>query len=141
MRIPTHAAWVLLVSNLAVGSIAGAQELPSLLCASREVMECSQPDGCAEVPLASAGVPSFVRLDLVAETVTVPGQELRSVIESLSEVDGKIILHGTDPGVPDVRDGSAWTITISEQTGDMVATASGEGFAYLIFGVCLVETD
>jgi hypothetical protein len=127
--------------SIAVASGAAAQELPSLLCASNVVMECTRVTGCLEVPAAAVDLPPFVRVDLANEAVTDPRQpdQVRSVIEAIDAVDGKLILHGTDPGAPDVRDGVGWTATISEQTGEMVASAPGEGVAYLIFGSCMVE--
>lgn len=130
-----------LAAGLTVAPAASSQELPSLLCASNAVMECTRMAGCIEVPAEMVDVPPFLRVDLAEETVTDPRQpdRSRSVIDAIQAVDGKIILHGTDPGEPDVRDGIGWTATISEQTGAMVTSAAGEDVAYLIFGSCMVE--
>jgi hypothetical protein len=130
-----------LATSVAVASGATAQDLPALLCATNVVMECTRTAGCLEVPAAEVDVPPFLRIDLTQETVTDPRQPetVRSVIEAIHAVDGKLILHGTDPGAPDVRDGVGWTATISDQTGEMIASAPGEGVAYLLFGSCMTE--
>ena len=57
-------------------------------------------------------------------------------MERVEHLDGKLILQGADDGVEDVRDGMAWSMSISEDTGKMVLSASGDGFAMVVFGAC-----
>lgn len=134
-------AGAMLATGLAAVPAARAQELPSLLCATNAVMECTRMAGCLEIPAAMADVPPFVQVDLANETVMDPRNpdDQRSVIDTIHAIDGKIIIHGTDPGVEDARDGIGWTATISEQTGEMVTSAAGEGVAFVIYGACMVQ--
>ena len=60
----------------------------------------------------------------------------KSRIESLKQVDGKLILQGAEQGREGVRDGYGWTIAIMEDTGQMVLTASGDLAAVAAFGAC-----
>ena len=57
-------------------------------------------------------------------------------IKNVERIDGKLILKGAEDGQPDVRDGTGWTIAISEETGEMVMTASGNQFGFVVFGAC-----
>ncbi len=54
-------------------------------------------------------------------------------------VDGKLILQGAEDGYQSVRDGLGWTITIAEDTGRVVMTASGDKVAFVVFGACLPQ--
>ena len=54
----------------------------------------------------------------------------------MEHVDGKLILQGAEDGVEGVRDGVGWTIAISEETGKLILTASGEGVAFVAYGAC-----
>jgi len=60
----------------------------------------------------------------------------KSQIESLKQVDGKLILQGAEQGREGVRDGYGWTIAVMEDTGQMVLTASGDLVAVAAFGAC-----
>jgi hypothetical protein len=50
---------------------------------------------------------------------------------------GKLIFQGSDEGIQDVRDSVGWTVTISEETGRFVLTASGNEEAFIVYGACL----
>ena len=81
----------------------------------------------------------FMRPDFSAKTLTSPGAGANgksSAIERSETVDGKLILQGAEDGMEGVRDGLGWTIAISQDTGRMVVTASGEDVAFTIFGAC-----
>ena len=58
------------------------------------------------------------------------------LVERVEHLDGKLVLQGADDGVEDVRDGLAWSMSISEDTGKMVLSAAGDGFAMVVFGAC-----
>ena len=59
-----------------------------------------------------------------------------SEIENLEKIDGKVILQGAEDGIEGVRDGLGWSMTIAEETGKMVLTASGDAVAFVMFGAC-----
>ncbi len=39
-------------------------------------------------------------------------------------------------GIEGVEDGLAWSFAISKKDGEAVLSASGDGVAYVVFGVC-----
>ena len=51
-------------------------------------------------------------------------------------LDSKLFLQGADDGIEGVRDGLAWSISIAEDSGRLVFSASGENEAFVIFGAC-----
>ena len=111
-----------------------------LLFSVISAMECTPDDGCRAVTIESLDLPRFLKIDLnkktidpISESDTRPG----SVIERMERVDGKLILQGAEDGYASVRDGLGWTISISEDTGKVVMTASGDQVAFVVFGACL----
>ena len=51
-------------------------------------------------------------------------------------LDSKLFLQGADDGIKDLRDGLAWSMAISQDTGRLVVSAAGESEAFVIFGAC-----
>lgn len=125
------------------GGAAGASSFDGsqpLLCASATVIECLRVEGCRLVPPEAIAAPHFMRVDFSAKTLTASGPgdaQKSSAIERSETVDGKLILQGAEDGVEGVRDGLGWTIAISQDTGKMVLTASGDDVAFTIFGSCM----
>jgi hypothetical protein len=59
-----------------------------------------------------------------------------SRIKRVEHIENKLILQGIEEGVENVDDGLAWSIAISKQTGKVILSASGDGVAYVVFGIC-----
>ncbi len=57
----------------------------------------------------------------------------------METLDKKLFLQGADDGIEGVRDGLAWSIAISEDTGRLVLSASGDNVAFVIFGACTLR--
>ena len=57
----------------------------------------------------------------------------------METLDNKLFLQGADDGIEGVRDGLAWSIAISEDTGRLVLSASGDNVAFVIFGACTLR--
>jgi hypothetical protein len=57
-------------------------------------------------------------------------------IRHIEHVENKLILQGVDDGVENIDDGLAWSLVISKKTGKAILTASGDGIAYVVFGIC-----
>ena len=111
-----------------------------LLFSVISVMECAPDSGCRAVTTDSVGLPQFLKIDLNKKTIgPVSESDTRpdSVIERMERVDGKLILQGAEDGYESVRDGLGWTIAITEGTGKVVMTASGDQVAFVVFGACL----
>ena len=111
-----------------------------LLFSVISTMECTPDNGCRAVTVDSVDLPRFLKIDFNKKTIE-PASESDtrpdSVIERLERVDGKLILQGAEDGYESVRDGLGWTIAISEGTGRVVMTASGDQVAFVVFGACL----
>ena len=102
-------------------------------------MECTPDSGCRTVTIDSLDLPRFLKIDLNQKTIgRVSESDARpdSVIERMERVDGKLILQGAEDGYESVRDGLGWTISIAEDTGKVVMTASGDQVAFVVFGAC-----
>jgi len=112
---------------------------PMLISVIR-VVECV-PDGtCREVSPASVELPQFLKIDFNKKTIrpAAAGDETpATTIERHEVVDGKLILQGAEDGYENMRDGLGWTMAITEETGQVVLTASGDQVAFVVFGAAL----
>jgi hypothetical protein len=104
------------------------------------VIECT-PDGtCREVSPASIQLPQFLQIDFTNKTIRPAAADDKTpatTIERQEVVDGKLILQGAEDGYEKIRDGLGWTMSISEGTGQVVLTASGEQVAFVVFGASI----
>ena len=110
-----------------------------LLCASVDVMECAPGNGCNTVSADAIDAPQFFRLDLANKQLTgkhSSGSENTSAIKRSETIEGKLIIQGAEQGREGVRDGLGWTMSIAQDSGKMVLTASGDAAAFVIFGAC-----
>ena len=124
-------------SAVSAGDFDGSK--PLLLSVIR-MIECTPDGACQEVTPASAGLPQFLKIDFSSKTIgpAAAGDEMPpSAIERQVVVDGKLILQGAEEGYEKIRDGLGWTMAISEETGQVVLTASGEQVAFVGFGACI----
>jgi len=62
-------------------------------------------------------------------------------IRHIEHLENKLILQGVEDGVENVDDGLVWSIVISKKTGKVVLSASGDGVAYVLFGVCSSDKE
>ena len=79
--------------------------------------------------------------DVDPDTVGLPKKFLidlrrQILIHRVAFVENKTVIQGVDEGVEGVDDGLAWSLTISKKDGGAVLSASGNGVAYVVFGVC-----
>jgi hypothetical protein len=111
-----------------------------LLISVIRVMECTPEDGCREATPASIELPQFLKIDFNKKLImpAAAGDETpATTIERQEVVDGKLILQGAEDGYENMRDGLGWTIAISEASGRVVLTASGDQVAFVVFGAAL----
>ena len=103
-----------------------------LICAAINTIQCEAGASCLEGDAQALNVPSFVRVSLADKTIrgTRPnGESLDTVIGSSTRDEGELLLQG-------VENGRGWSMAITEATGRMVLTASGDEVAFVVFGAC-----
>jgi hypothetical protein len=113
-----------------------------LLVSFARVLECTSMGGCREVSFEEVNLPPFLKVDFAQNTIRPArgGEEIPdSAIERSERVDGKLILQGAEDGYADLRDGLGWSLAVSEETGRVVLTASGDGVAFVAFGHSLPQ--
>jgi hypothetical protein len=112
----------------------------ALVCACMRIIQC-QPDGnCVQVSAEDIGLPEFLSMNFEEKTVSaLPGNENQppSRIKNMERIYRKLIIQGVEEGVKDVHEGVGWSIAISEETGKMVITGSGEQTSMVVFGACI----
>ena len=107
-----------------------------LLCASVEVYECAAGADCDPVTAESVGAPQFFSIDFREETLTAsdgvtdgePGE-----ISNVTLLGDQLVLRGVDETV-------VWTLSIAQVTGKLIAVATGDDAAFVIFGACRVAS-
>ena len=137
--------WIvcILLCSIMAASAVGAGDFDGtrpLLVSVIRAVECV-PDGtCSEVPLASVELSQFLKIDFIKKTIrsaVADDETPATMIERQEVVDGKLILQGAEDGYEKMRDGLGWTMAISEATGQVVLTASGDQVAFVVFGAAL----
>jgi len=141
MRLFARCLGVVVVLGMASSAHAVVDGSEPVICAAADVVECVPGGSCQKVTAESAGMPRFIRVDFAANQVTRAqpnGDDITSEIERSETVDGRLILQGAEDGYKDVRDGIGWSLSIDEESGNMVLTGSGAEVAFVIFGACTV---
>ena len=114
----------------------------NLLCAPQVAIECG-PDGkCEQAMAASVNLPSFFQVDFSKKelsSITESENKRTSKIKSMEFIDNKLFLQGADDGIKGMRDGLAWSMSITQDAGMLVISASGENEAFVIFGACTTK--
>ncbi len=103
-----------------------------VFCAFNRAVECHYLVGCDQVTPEEVLLPTFVKVDFQKKIVTMPeaGSTRTTEIKSILRADGKIILQGHE-----VR---AWSVIISEKTGQMTLAVASEEDGFILFGNCMV---
>lgn len=129
--------WVLSFSAAAqAGTFDGSQ---NLLCAPQLAIECGPEGKCEEAMAASVNLPGFFMIDFSSKELSAISESANkrtSKIKSMEFHDSKLFLQGADDGIENVRDGLAWSMSISQDSGRFVISAAGENEAFVIFGAC-----
>ncbi|MBW2412648.1 MAG: hypothetical protein JRF72_22855 [Deltaproteobacteria bacterium] len=113
-----------------------------ILCSTVDLIECEPGGNCQRVTHDSINAPRFIKIDFKEKSINDPSvgkQRPTTRIERMEHVDGKLILQGAEEGIEGVRDGLGWSLSISEDTGDMVLTGSGDQVGFVVFGNCILQ--
>jgi len=112
-----------------------------LLCSTVTVTECVPGGSCEQVKNTEINAPDFLRIDVRKKTITgtADGAERpTNKIESSAALGNSLFLQGKASGLEHLpEDSLAWSVSINEETGAMVFTASGDEVAFVIFGSCI----
>ena len=136
---------VLLAGFMAISATGIAETFDGskpMLCATQYVSQCDVGADCVNVTPESVNLPDFFQIDVAGNLISSTPESAREAttpIERSEHLDGKLVLQGADDGIEDVRDGLGWTLAINEETGKMVISASGDGFAVVVFGACTLH--
>jgi len=129
-----------LVSAMPIVVSAGLDGSSEFICASVDVMECLPTKDCSRVAADAVDIPRFIKVDVVNKQIATAGSagdERKTDIERVEKVDGKLMLQGAEDGREGgAPDGIGWSMSVVEDSGDMVLTASGDGVAFVVFGAC-----
>jgi hypothetical protein len=98
-----------------------------LICASREVVDCTPGETCDKGLPEEMGAPVFLTIDFAKKDITGPKRTSR--ITLIEKTDAQITLYGFEIGM-------GWTTVIDRETGRMTATLAGKDQAFIIFGAC-----
>ena len=103
-----------------------------VICATNEVFDCGPNVDCVKDTPDVVNLPRFIRLDFAAKkafTKRQDGEERTAEITSQQVADGTVILQG-------IQLDHAWSLVISQATGDMSLTIAGDAVGFVIFGSC-----
>ena len=98
-----------------------------LICASREVVDCTPGETCDKGLPEEMGAPMFLTIDFIKKDIT--GPKRTSKITLIEKTDAQITLYGFEVGM-------GWSMVLDRETGRMTATLAGKDQAFIIFGAC-----
>ena len=109
-----------------------------------KIIEINQYKIIDDVDPDTVGFPKKFLIDFKAKILRPSKDSLvrRTItFKSVAHIENKMVMQGVDEGVEGVDDGLAWSLTISKKNGKAVLSASGDGVAYIVFGVCTPIKD
>ena len=98
-----------------------------------EVYECTANYACEQVTVEEINFTYFLEIDFKNKKITgtrTNGQPVNSQIRDKVSMNGMLILQG-------MENGRGWTLAITEATGKMVMTVSGDEEGFVVFGACI----
>ncbi len=110
------------------------------LCASMQVWECIDGAACETVLPEEVAAPTFMRVNVKQQEIRIFEDQEPSKIAHVASVEGRLILQGADESDEDHPDGAGWTVSIEQDTGRFVGTATLLQGAVVIFGACTEYT-
>lgn len=129
----------LLASIPAQAGIAGDKPL---ICSVAEVYECTLDEGCVDRSADSVDVPALFHVDFSTGEISGlldDGSERRSKARHKEIFEQKLVMQGIEQGYEGERDGSAWSLTITQDTQEMALTSSTDETGFVFLGSCEVD--
>ena len=109
-----------------------------------KIIEINQFRIKEDVDPDTVGLPRKFIIDFKARLIQPSKDSLvrkTTKITHIEHLENKLILQGVEDGVENIDDGLAWSIVILKKTGKVVLSASGDGVAYVLFGVCSSDKE
>jgi len=98
----------------------------ALICSTIETHDCAAGTTCERGLAEDINVPQFIRLDFDKKTISARG---RTSTIGYARSGGMLVIQGFE-------NNRAFSATISEQSGKLVAAIAADEAGYLIFGAC-----
>ena len=127
---------VILVTTSFAGDFDGSKTLYGV---TGKIIKISQYRVMDDVDPDAVGLPKKFLIDFKAKSLRPAKDSLirKSItFKTVEHIENNIVMQGIDKGVEGVDDSLAWSLTISKKNGKAVLSASGDGMAYVVFGVC-----
>ena len=128
-----YAAIILGITALAEAAPAGGIDgTAPAVCATSETFDCGPNRQCIADSPEAVNIPRLIRLDFTAKkafTKRMSGEERVAQISAQTTEEGELLLQG-------VQNGYGWTMTISQESGDMALTIAGKQAGFVVFGTC-----
>ena len=128
--------FIILVATAIAGDFDGSRPLSGV---TGKIIEINQYKIIDDVDPNTVGLPKKFLIDFNSKTLRPSKDSLvrRTItFKSLVHIENKMVMQGVDEGIEGVDDGLAWSLTISKKNGNAILSASGDGVAYVVFGVC-----
>lgn len=112
------------------------------LCSLAEIYECSLDEGCIDLSTDAVNLPAIVRVDFARGELTgVLDDGATRVSKALNKqiLEGKLIMQGIEQGYDDERDGSGWSLAVTQDSKEMVLTSSTDESGFIVLGSCVQE--
>ena len=132
LRSAAAIALTALISPAFAADFDGAKDL---ICASQVAIDCTRDGECSDGLPDSFNIPQMFSIGFRSGTIeaTRPdNSQLRTEIKTRTIDAERLILQGFE-------NGRGWTASISQQTGNLVITASGEDVGFIVFGACVAR--
>jgi hypothetical protein len=129
-KICSVAALTLTSTSLFAADFDGSKPM---LCASLDVLECVDGRGCDMVTAESVDAPQFITVDLKNKELKLnrSGRPQSAELRNRENLNGRLLVQGVG-----TETGLGWTLSVDEESGKFVISASGDKVAFVIFGAC-----
>jgi hypothetical protein len=107
----------------------------NLLFASIQVFECEADAKCDQVTAEEVGFVQFLKINFKKKEITGTrknGMAVTSKIKNVESSEGMLMLQG-------VEYGRAWSLAITQATGNATMSAAGDRESFVVFGACIPD--
>ncbi len=120
-------------ASVAVADFDGSEPL---VCSFGQVKECDHGTACRDVAHESVDAPDFVKLNFKKKELvsTTAGNDSGPEKMTVTDLSTFLVVQGVQGSGH--GNSLAWSISIDQSSGEMVAAGAGEKAAFVIYGAC-----